>query len=152
MTLSTAKYIFAVVGLVILLGSLAVYGRTASFAHRAATAQGTVTALVPQESTAYATGNGSVSSRSLARYVYQPVVRFRHDGQWIEFNDSEASNPPAFHVGETVTVLYLESNPYDARIDSFISLWLAPMIFGGIGAILLALGTALILHSRPANP
>jgi hypothetical protein len=152
MTLSTAKYVFAVVGLVILLGSLAVYGHTASFAHRAARAQGIVTALVPQESVAYSTGNASINNRSLARYVYQPLVRFRHDGQWIEFSDSEASNPPAFHVGETVNVLYLESNPYDARIDSFISLWLAPTIFGGIGTILLALGTAMILRSRPANP
>jgi hypothetical protein len=59
------------------------------------------------------------------------------------------SLPPAYHVGETVNVLYLESDPYDARIESFTSLWLLPMIFGGIGAIFPAVGAGLILGSRP---
>jgi hypothetical protein len=150
MTLSTARYVLAIVGLVLLLGSLAVCSHTASFVGRAARAQGIVTGLVPEEATAYTSTNGF--NRSGIRYVYQPVVRFDHDGQRTEFNDSIASNPPAYHVGETVTVLYLESNPYVARIDSFTSLWLVPMIFGCIGAIFLTVGACLILRNRPAGP
>lgn len=151
MTLSTAKYLFAVVGLALLLGSLVVCDHTASFVRRAARAEGIVTALVPVESTDCSNTNGSIGNTCTTRYAWQPVVRFLHDRQWTEFSDSVASSPPAYHVGETVTVLYLRSNPYVARISSFISLWALPMIFGGIGAILLALGAGMILRSRPAN-
>jgi hypothetical protein len=144
MTLSTFKYVLAAVGLALLLGSLAVDNHTASFVRGAARAQGTVTALVPQQSTDY----GSITKTPYTRYTYQPVVRFIYKGQLIQFNDSVASSPPAYHVGETVSVLYRESNPYDARIDSFLSLWLIPLIFGGIGAIFLAIGAAMMFRSR----
>lgn len=148
MTPSRAKYLFAVVGLVLLLGSLVVCTQTASFVGRAARAQGIVTGLVRVQSSDY---YSSTTHTYRTRYAWAPVVRFQHDGQLTEFSNSVASSPPAYHVGETVTVLYLESNPYQARIDSFISLWALPMIFGGIGAILLAFGAGMILRSRPAN-
>ncbi len=151
MTLSTAKYLLAAIGLVMLLGSLVVYEHTASFVHRAARAQGTVTALVRHQSTNYSNTNGSISRMPTVRYSYQPIVRFRYGAQVIQFGDSVASNPPAYHVGETVSVLYLESDPYDARIESFMSLWLLPMIFGGIGAIFLAVGAGMIFGSRPGT-
>ena len=150
MTLSTAKYLFASIGVVLLLGSLLVYDHTASFVRRAARTQGTVTALVRHLSTDYSNPNGSVTRP--VTYSYQPVVRFQHGAQQIQFSDSVATSPPAYHVGETVTVLYLESNPYDARIDSFTSLWALPMIFGGIGTIFLAVGAGMIFRGTPANP
>lgn len=152
MTLSTAKYAFAVVGLLLLLGSLLVYDHTASFARRAARAPGTVTALVRQVSTDYSKTNGSNGNRLTTSYSYAPVVRFQHGAQHIQFTDSVATNPPAYRVGETVQVLYLESDPYDARIASFVSLWALPTIFGGIGTIFLALGAGMIFRSRPAAP
>lgn len=133
MTLTTTKYFFAVIGLGMLLGAAAVRSHTASFVARATRTQGTVTALVSQRST----GNNSVS--------YRPVVRFQAGEQRIVFSSSVASNPPAYSVGETVEVLYLESNPYDAKIDSFSSLWFFPALLGAMGAIFLALGGGLIL-------
>jgi hypothetical protein len=148
MTLSTAKYVLAAIGLVLLLASLAVYEQTASFVRRAARAQGTVTALVPHQLSNYSTTNGSVSTRLSVSYSYAPVVRFRHGAQQIQFSDSVASNPPAYHVGETVNVLYLESDPYDAKIESFTSLWFLPMLFGGIGTIFLAVGAGMIFGFR----
>ena len=150
MTLSTAKYLLAAIGLAILLGSLAVSGHNMSFVRRAARAQGTVTALVPYQSID-TNSNQSIGNMPSVSYSFQPVVRFQHDGQQIQFSDSVASNSPAYHVGETVNVLYLESNPYDARIDSFMSLWLVPMIFGGVGTIFLALGAGMIFRSLPVN-
>jgi hypothetical protein len=149
MTPSTFKYLLTAIGLVTLLGSLAVCAHTASFVSRAARAQGTVTALVRQETTSSPNTNGSYATGATITYSYQAVVRFPHGGQRIEFYDSVATSPPAYHVGETVNVLYLESDPDDARIESFTSLWLAPMFFGGIGTILLALGAKMILGSRP---
>jgi hypothetical protein len=151
MTLSTAKYVLAVVGLVLLLGSLAVCNHTASFVRRASRTQGIVTALVPHQSTDYSNTRASVSRLPTVTYSYEPVVRFRYGPQQIQFSDSVASSPPAYHVGETVSVLYLESNPYNARIDSFLSLWLLPLIFGGIGAIFLAVGASMILRGAGAR-
>lgn len=148
MNLSTAKYLFASVGLVLVLGSFVVYQHTASFIHRATRTQGTVTALVRQQSTNYR-NNGSIDRGMPVTYSYLPIVRFQVAEQQIQFRGSVATSPPAWHVGETVDVLYLESNPWDARIESFTSLWLLPMIFGGIGAVFLAIGARLILGSRP---
>lgn len=148
MTRSTAKYLFAAIGLAMVLGSLMVLNHTASFVHRASRAQGTVTALARQESTDYSNTNGSTSSTPSTRYTFQPIVRFQHGTQRIQFSDSVASNPPAYHVGEIVNVLYLESDPYSARIESFTSLWFVPIIFCGLGAILLTVGVRMIFSSR----
>lgn len=132
MTLSATKYLFAAVGLGLLLSAAAVYRHTASFVSRAHRALGAVTALLPQRSTDHAT-------------TYKPVVRFELDGRQIQFSDSVSSNPPAYSVGETVNVLYLESSPYEARIDSFASLWFLPSLLGGMGTIFLTIGGGLIL-------
>jgi hypothetical protein len=152
MTVSTAKYVLTVVGLAIFLGSLLVCDHTASFVRRAARAQGTVTALVLRQTNVDNNTNGSVNNGPSVSYSWQAVVRFREGGQQIQFDDSVATNPPAYHVGETVNVLYLESNPYDARIYSFTSLWLVPMIFAGIGFILLAVGITVIIRTRQPPP
>jgi hypothetical protein len=145
MTHPTFKYLLAAIGLVTLLGSLVVCDHTASFVRRAARAQGTVTALMKHDNTDYSNRNGA--GMPTPCYAYQAVVRFRYGTQQTLFYDSVATNPPAYHVGETVNVLYLESDPSDARIESFTSLWLAPMIFGGIGTILLAVGASMIIRS-----
>lgn len=132
MTLATTKYVFAAVGIGMLIAALAVRSHTASFVSRATRAEGTVTALVGQHST----DNNSIS--------YRPVVRFQAGEQQIVFSSSIASNPPAYSVGERVDVLYLESDPYDAKIDSFRSLWFFPMLLGAMGAIFFAIGGGLI--------
>ncbi len=133
MTLTATKYLFAAVGLGLLLGALAVHHRTAYFVSHASRAPGTVTAMVPQRS-------GSDNSIS-----YRPVVRYQNGAQQIVFSGSVASNPPAYHVGETVNVLYLEWDPYNARIESFSSLWFVPTLLAVMGAIFFAIGGGLIL-------
>jgi hypothetical protein len=147
MTLSTAKYLLTAIGLVLLLGSLVVCDHTASFVRRAVRTQGTVMALVPHQTANYS-NNGTIDNGLPVIYSYQPVVRFRVGPQYVLFSDSVATSPPAHHVGETVTVLYLESNPYNARIESFTSLWLLPLIFGSIGTIFLAVGVRMSVGSR----
>lgn len=131
MTISATKYFFTAVGLGMLLGGLLVHNHTASFVSHAARAQGTVTAMVSRSSTDH-----SIS--------YRPVVRFQHGGQQIQFTESVSSNPPAYYVGQTVNVLYLASNPYDAKIDSFTSLWFLPTLLSAMGTIFLAVGAAMI--------
>lgn len=84
------------------------------------------------------------SERRTSTDYYYPVVEFYLPGevrQTVQL--SEGSWPPAYQVGDSVTVLYDPEQPLDARIDSVSStvlMWILPGITGVIGAIFLAVG------------
>ena len=69
--------------------------------------------------------------------TYYPVVEFTaKDGKRREVQLSEGSFPPAYEVGDEVTVLYEPDHPLDARIKSFGSsalMWILPGIMGILG-------------------
>ena len=131
-TLTALKYVFAVIGAGMLLGAGAMQASTRSFLAHASAVQGTVVALQPKRSS-----DGSAT--------YSPVVRFQHGAQRIEFTSPTSSSPPGYQVGETVPVLYLETNPYAAKLNSFFSLWGGALILGGLGAVFLLIGGGMIL-------
>jgi hypothetical protein len=68
---------------------------------------------------------------------YYPVVEFTaSDGRLRSVQMSEGSQPPAYEVGEEVTVRYNPEHPLDARIESFGSnalMWVLPGITGVLG-------------------
>ncbi|MBN8531793.1 MAG: DUF3592 domain-containing protein, partial [Alphaproteobacteria bacterium] len=103
---------------------LAVGGGIAWYNYRfiasALTAEGTVI-----EVEEYSSSDGS---------LYRPVVRFKtSSGEEITMRDSGGSNPPLYDQGETVTVYYAPGDPRDAKLDSWITLWVLPGFFGGLG-------------------
>ncbi|MBK9927526.1 MAG: DUF3592 domain-containing protein [Anaerolineales bacterium] len=69
--------------------------------------------------------------------TYYPVVEFTaNDGKRRNVQLSEGSFPPAYEVGDEVTILYEPENPMDARIKSFGSsalMWILPSITGVLG-------------------
>ena len=69
--------------------------------------------------------------------AYYPVVEFAaSDGRSRKVQLSEGSWPPAYEIGDEVTVLYEPDNPLDARIKSFASsagMWILPGITGILG-------------------
>jgi hypothetical protein len=68
----------------------------------------------------------------------RPKVQYAaDDGSVHEIVGSVSSSPPAFDVGEEVTVLYRPEDPAGGRIDSFVERRLFPVIFGGIAAVAL---------------
>jgi hypothetical protein len=91
-----------------------------------------------------------VGSDSDGDNVYYPRVRFvTQSGDVLEFTSSNGTRPPAFEVGEAVSVLYDPAAPGNARINSFFQLWLLPIILGGIGSAFAAIGGAgLIVGGR----
>ena len=94
------------------------------------TADGAVTDLIA--------GSGSDGDT-----VYYPRVRFvTQSGDVIEFTSSSGTSPPAFEVGEAVSVLYEPTSPGNARINSFFQLWLLPIILGGMGSVFGIIGGA----------
>ncbi len=129
--------LFAVIGLGMLAGAVALAMNTRAFIATAKHASGTVTELVPKRDS----DDGSTT--------YTPVVMFEADsGASVSFTSSFSSNPPSYAVGETVEVLYEPGNPNDARIKGFGSLWLAPVILGGIGTVFSAIGFGILIASR----
>ena len=95
-------------------------------------AEGTVVRLVSNQ--AGENNRGSVA----------PVVEFHIEGERHEFQSWLSTSPPQFDVGEKVVVLYDAQNPERARIESFVTLWLFPVVFGGIGAVLFLVSIVII--------
>lgn len=60
--------------------------------------------------------------------VYSPVVEFDADGQTYSFEGDNASDPPAYKVGEEVNVIYDPAAPATAQINKWSERWLFPII------------------------
>ncbi|GDY68621.1 hypothetical protein SAV14893_080140 [Streptomyces avermitilis] len=130
--------LFLVVGLILA-------GVSVSFLANAERARGTVVALEWRND-----HNGvSRKNRENDEPVAYPVVEFTSaDGTQRSFRSSTGSNPPSYEEGERVEVLYRADSPEDARIKGFASLWLLPLIFGGIGLGIAGVGTVVALATR----
>ncbi|MGW0908353.1 DUF3592 domain-containing protein [Streptomyces sp. NPDC002853] len=129
--------------------ALILAGVSISFLADAERAKGTVVAL---EWRSDSSGTSHKKRRSDEPAAY-PVVEFTSaDGTPRTFQSSAGSNPPAYDRGEQVEVLYRADAPEDARINGFLSLWLLPLIFGGIGLVLAGIGTAIAVAGRRRRP
>jgi hypothetical protein len=129
-TLATIKYVFTVVGALMLALAVVFYTHTRSFLAHAAHAEGTVIRLQPVRS-----NDGT---------TYRPIVRFEYRGRQIEFASNSSSNPPAFSEGQRVPVAYLESDPYSAKIETFFSLYGASVVLTGMGSVFFLIGAGII--------
>jgi hypothetical protein len=71
--------------------------------------------------------------------TYAPVVRFQSsDGRTVTFESSHSSNPPAYDVGEKVTVIYPVDKPEKAEIKGAGKVfWI---IFTSVGGIIIIFG------------
>lgn len=66
---------------------------------------------------------------------YYAVFEFTDtDGAKHQATTNWASSPPAYSVGEHVTILYSPRNTADARVSGFLSLWLTTIIFCAVAA------------------
>ncbi|MFZ3572622.1 DUF3592 domain-containing protein [Streptomyces sp. BH097] len=128
--------IFLVVGLILAWSSV-------SLLREADSATGTVVSLQWRDE------DIGPSRKSRDRPAAYPVVEFAAaDGTPHTFRSSTGSNPPSYEEGEHVEVLYRADDPEDARINGFLSLWLLPLIFGGIGLIAATVAAIIAMVSR----
>ncbi|MDO0914114.1 DUF3592 domain-containing protein [Streptomyces sp. DT2A-34] len=132
-------------GAVFLVVGLVLAGMSVSFLVDAERARGTVVALEWRKDDS----GTSRKKRQNDEPVAYPVVEFTSaDGTSRTFRSSTGSNPPSYDEGERVEVLYRADSPEDARINGFASLWLLPLIFGGIGLAIAGVGTAVATARR----
>jgi hypothetical protein len=123
-------WLMVIVGLASLVTCLVSAGWRWNFIRTSLSASGTVVEMVP------------VTERE-GSTTYSPVFVFR------DANDEEhrikcgwSSYPPAFAVGDAVTVIYPASNPESAAIDRWMALWGLSFVTGALGLIFTALGLA----------
>lgn len=98
-----------------------------------------------------------VNSSKLRQLFYYPMVAFNlPDGRRRTVQIAEGSWPPAYEVGQAVTVAYNPDQPRNARIQSLggtIGLWTVSIITGVLG-VAFALATLLarwILKQSPPD-
>ncbi|MFC4014269.1 DUF3592 domain-containing protein [Nonomuraea purpurea] len=135
--------IFGLIGLVLLCVGITLAASTASFLSSAERTDGTVVALTERTTT---TRNSDGNARSST--AWYPTVEFTVNGRRYSFQGSSGTNPPSFEKGESVPVSYDPDDPSDARISSFWTAFLAPMIVGGLGVVFTPIGAVLFVKGR----
>jgi hypothetical protein len=131
-------WILVVIGLALSGGAAYLVKDTLAFVARATASPGRVVEL-----RSHSASKGS---------VYRPVVRFEPDGgPERTFESSTGSNPPSYHLGEAVTVLWTPGHPEEARIQSFGDLWFGPLALGLMGLLCGVLGVVFLWRDRPAT-
>jgi hypothetical protein len=125
--------VFVLVGGLLAAIGLFLFIRTRMFISRAQEVKGTVVRMVYRHSSE---GGGG----------YSPVYQFRtYNGQTIEVQDSLSSNPPMFHEGQSIDVLYDPENPQKARIKKWMNLYFVSILLGGLGLIFGGVGVVLVI-------
>ncbi|MBI6530845.1 DUF3592 domain-containing protein [Proteus vulgaris] len=116
-------YIFAIIGVVIFIVALFVIKSELHLVRNGIETTGVIIDL-------------SMSNSSNERSVYHPIIQFTtNDNREITFRSLEGSNPPRFHLGENISVIYLQNDPQRATINNFLGLYGAGTILGVFGLV-----------------
>ena len=142
-TLSIIKYTSASIGSAMLVFAFISYLHVQSFLTSAIETEGTVINLIGSSSVHSSSSSDSILNRSSDTYA--PVVQFKtKEGKSITFKSSVSSNPHSYSIGESIKVLYRESDPNNAIVNSFFALWGGILIVGGLGIPFIMIGFGLI--------
>ena len=68
--------------------------------------------------------------------TYKPIIQYDVDGETYTLESLNSSDPPAYRVGERVSLRYNPAKPEDARINSLWDLWLVPCLLGPAALVL----------------
>ncbi len=83
---------------------------------------------------------------------WMPVVEFTApSGERVRFESKVYSNPPKYKQGEMVTVFYDPQNVREARIKSFIYLWLLSLLLGILGTAFTWVSVAQLMRVIPTR-
>jgi len=110
-------------GIIVMLIAIVIAVKQVVFIVKTVSAKGVVVELIH-----------NIDASGMVDIVVAPRVRFKTvAGQGHFFVSSYYSYPPAYEVGESVTVLYPKNRPYEAKLKGFFSLW-------GFSAIVFCIG------------
>ncbi|MCL1131908.1 DUF3592 domain-containing protein [Shewanella sairae] len=140
MNIKKIQILFSIIGVCFLIGSAFSSISTFNFIKSTVIGSGEVIGLTESR-----TSNSS-------SYTYAPIVYFSDSNDiGYEFTSSISSNPPSYQVGEFVEVMYLESNPNEAKINGFFSLWGLALILAFLGMVFSSIGFGMLLFDILKN-
>ncbi len=125
---TTRKFVlgFGIVGFACLAGALLCASSELRFRAKAVTVSGTIVELARRPARTGA--------------VFRPVFEFSDlSGRRHRVAGTVASSPPAYQLGEQVTVRFLPENPRDAQIVGFAESWFGTVVLGVLGSVFAAL-------------
>ncbi len=135
MKANIAFWIFAVIGIGMLVGEGYYIREEWSFIQRAKQTQGTVTG--------YETRTSSGRNRST---TYAPHIRFTlPDGTVHEFTSDMSSSGKSYGVGQPVKILYDPAKPEEAEIDGYMAIWGGPSILGLLAVVFTSVGAGSLI-------
>lgn len=130
------KFVLIPIGVLLLLGAAYSAWTTKTWLARTVEVRGSVIEMV------------RVRDRDDKGWLFTPLVRFETlDGKRIEFQSSLRTNPPAYHAGQVVPILYDPAAPHSAAIKGLFPLWLTSMVLCFVGGIFLVVGTTMVAVS-----
>lgn len=129
-------WLFLLLGLGLAAGAGLAVWLEISFRQRSVEAEGRIVQMIQRASTS---SSGSRSTN------WTPVFAFRTpDGKEVRVGAGFSSSPPCCAVGDRVTVRYDPADPTRAQMAGFLSSWLVATILGGMGAVFLLVGGAVM--------
>lgn len=127
--------IFTLIGLGMLVGSGWTLGTTLKFRKQAQTTEGQVVEYDTEVSESRSNG------RTKRTTMYRAIFEFRDlSGTTHQVKAGSSSSSKGYAVGAKVPVRFMPDNPDDARIDSFMENWFAPLLLGGLGIVFFGIG------------
>jgi hypothetical protein len=79
--------------------------------------------------------------------TYAPVINYDVQGRTYTYESSNSSDPPAYEVGEKVTLLYRPENPEEVRVNTWFDLWFLPAMLGGGGVVVAIVSIVMMVSS-----
>lgn len=80
--------------------------------------------------------------------TWTPTIKFKDkSGKEHTFESIVSSDPPAYHIGEKVELLYPEGRPEDVFINSFMEKWFTPVMLGIGGLVMFVVSIWMIFSA-----
>ena len=129
-------------GLITLIGLLWL-GGTVRFVWRAHRTMGMITEMTKHAGRTRATPEDEDVMHHESEPYYRPIIRFYDkSGNLRDVMESVGTSWKQWEVNQAVPILYAPENPGNACIDSFVTVWMSPLITVGMGALLVVIGKA----------
>jgi len=130
-----------IVGSLITLIGLAWLAGTARFVQRAHRTMGMIAEMTKHAGMTHTTSHNGVATPRESQPVYRPIVRFwDQSGNLRDVMESVGTSWKQWEVNQAVPILYAPDNPSNACIDSFVTVWMFPLIMVGMGALFVVIG------------
>jgi hypothetical protein len=143
LTFTLVGLLFGGIGLIFFVLGVVQYRRERAFARTALTVPGTVVGFEQRRYVRRRNGRRRVS------YIDHPVVEYTTQaGQPTRFTSPTGVSPRRHQQGQSITILYREDNPHDARIADSALQYRLPIIFMILGGALTLFGAFFGLLAR----